>query len=275
MISVVILTKDEEINLPRCLASVAFSNDVVLVDSGSQDRTLEIARSAGVRVFTRSFDSFAKQRNFALEQELRNDWVLHLDADEAVTPELERELMEVVRSPMQFSAFQVASRLIFMGRWLKHAGMYPCYQVRFGRKDTLSFVDFGHGQRELVKHGKVGTLRAPLEHHNFSKGIADWSRRHLGYARTEAHLYAGVPDAIDFGGLISTDRVIRRRTLKNISLRIPFRPVLRFLYVYVAKLGFLDGLAGIRYAYLMCWYQLMIDLCVEEIQAQRLQKELR
>ena len=180
MISVLILTRNEEANLPRCLESVRWSDDVLVVDSFSADRTVELAKAAGARVLQHPFKNFAEQRNYGLTHgDLKHEWVLHLDADEVVTEELQRELFKVAEaSDSNTDAYHVASKMVFQGRWLKHAGLYPSYQARLGRKDRLTFVQVGHGQRESLPPEKVGTLREPLLHYSFGKGLHDWVERH-------------------------------------------------------------------------------------------------
>src|SRR6202008_2689873 len=150
MISVVVLTRNESVNIERALASVAWSDDVLVVDSGSIDGTQGLAEKMGARGMFRPWDRFAGQRNFAMEHgALRHRWVLHLDADEVVTPELREELASIARAVDPQPVYRVPSRLMFRDRWLRHAGMYPAYQVRFGHADALRFVDHGHGQREV------------------------------------------------------------------------------------------------------------------------------
>jgi len=270
VISVVILTLNEADNLPRCLASVAWSDDVVVLDSGSTDATVEVAQTHGARVLVRGFDSFAGQRNYAMEQAgFRHSWVLHLDADEVVTPALRDELLAIAGTAASpFPVYRVASKIIFMGRWLKHAGMYPAYQVRFGRSDALRFIDHGHGQREVQPPEQVGTLRNPLEHYNFSKGVNDWFARHLRYAEREARLMlAEREQPLRLVGLFSTDATERRRSLKRLAARLPLRPWLRFFYAGVLRGGFLDGIAGLRYARMLAIYQHFIDLNQLELRA--------
>lgn len=263
MISVVILTFNEAANLPRSLASVAWSDDVVVLDSGSTDDTVAIAERLGARVLQRPFDSFAGQRNHAMEHAgFKHPWVLHLDADEVVPPALRDELQAIAgaeRAP--FPVYRVPSKIIFMGRWLKHAGMYPAYQVRFGRADALRFVDHGHGQREVQPPEQVGTLRNPLDHYNFSKGVNDWFARHLRYAEREARLQLeerGQP--LHLARLCSRDATQRRRALKRLAGRLPLRPWLRFFYAAILRGGFLDGAAGLRYTRMLAIYQHFIDL---------------
>ena len=152
-----------------------------------------------------------------------------------------------------------------MGRGLKHAGMYPSYQVRFGRRDALRFVDHGHGQREVQPPEQVGTLRNPLDHYNFSKGVNDWFARHLRYAEREARLMlAEREQPLQLSDLFRRDATVRRRALKRVAGHLPLRPWLRFAYVYVLRGGFLDGAAGLRYARMLAIYQQFIDLrCTE------------
>lgn len=268
MISIVILTFNEALNIQRCLDSVQWSNDIVLMDSGSTDTTVQIAEKFGARILTRKFDTFANQRNYAMQRgDFRNSWVLHLDADEVVTDALRIEMQGVVeKSCIEFPVYKVPSRIIFMDKWLKHAGMYPSYQVRFGRSEELRFVDCGHGQRETQSVDKVGTLDAPLDHYNFSKGVNDWFLRHLRYAKAEAEQsFAEQSAPIKFAHLISVNSTQRRRTLKQLASYLPFRPTLRFIYVYAFRGGFLDGRAGLHYAFMMSIYQYFIDANQREI----------
>jgi glycosyltransferase involved in cell wall biosynthesis len=263
MISVVILTFNEAGNLPRCLESIRWCDDVLVMDSGSTDDTTAIARAAGARVLTRPFDTFANQRNHAMEQgALRHLWVLHLDADEVVSTELRDELQALAAgSSAGQPVYRVPSKLIFMGRWLRYSGMYPAYQVRFGRREQLRFIDHGHGQRESVSPDQVGTVSAPFDHYNFSKGINDWFARHLRYARAEAEqALAERRQPLHWSDLLGRDPTQRRRALKRLANRMPFRPALRFLYAYVVRRGFLDGIAGFRYARMLGIYQYFIDL---------------
>ena len=238
-----------------------------MVDSGSTDETLKVAGKLGARVLERGFDNFAAQRNFAMSAgELKNPWVLHLDADEEVTPDLRRELCSIAEADRpSHPVWRVPFRLIFMGRWLRHAGMYPTYQVRFGRVDTLRFFEYGHGQREMQPPQEVGTISAPIDHHNFSKGVADWLSRHIRYAQAEAEqAMAERGRPLRLSELFGSDATKRRRALKRLSYRLPFRPLARFLYIYLLRLGFLDGAPGFHYARLMFVYQYVIEVELRE-----------
>jgi glycosyltransferase involved in cell wall biosynthesis len=265
VISVLILARNEELNLPRCLKSVSWVDDIVVVDSFSTDGSKSVAEAAGARVLSRSFDTFSDQRNFGvLRGDLKNQWVLHLDADEEVSRELKTELIALAQTGEE-NAYRVPSKLIFQGRWLKYAGMYPSYQVRFGRKSVLRFHEVGHGQRETKESGSLGTVKNPLIHHNFSKGIADWIDRHNRYSTAEANFsLARTRSGTNVAGLFSFDGVERRRALKEISRRLPCRPLSRFLYMYLFRLGFLDGYPGYTYCRLLAMYEYMIVLKTKE-----------
>jgi glycosyltransferase involved in cell wall biosynthesis len=261
MISVLVLTLNEEVNIAECLGSVAWADDVLVLDSGSEDATVEIAKENGARVMYRPFDNFASQRNYGLEEgNLRYDWVLHLDADERVTPDL-RDVLQKKARHAAMRAYRVPSKLMFRGTWLKYSGMYPTYQVRFGRRDALTFQQVGHGQRSELSPDRLGTIDEPLLHYAFSKGVADWVERHNLYSNDEAkHALEACNRSINWSGVVSGDAQLRRRALKDLSYRLPFRPLLRFLYVYVGQLGFLDGRPGFDYAMLLAFYEYMIGL---------------
>jgi glycosyltransferase involved in cell wall biosynthesis len=268
-ISVLILTLDEEKNIERCLEALGWSDDVVVLDSFSSDRTVELAERAGARVYQRAFDDFAGQRNHALDEiEFAHDWILHLDADEVVTDELRDELAVVVTRG-EFDAYRIAGKLMLNGRWLRHAGMYPVYQVRLGRKDALRFRQAGHGQRETLDGARIGTLRNAYLHFGFSKGLADWIARHNRYAAQEARANLARRGAAGPGlfGLFHRDRTVRRRAAKSLATRLPFRPFLRFVYMYLLKLGFLDGRSGWTYCRMIAMYEYWIVLYEREMRS--------
>lgn len=267
-ISILLLTLNEEANLPACLASVAWSDDIVALDSYSQDATVTIAEQAGARVHQRVFDNFAGQRNHALDHiDFKHDWILHLDADEIVTPELRAEMLQAIDDD-RFDAYRVPSKMMFFGQWLRYSGLYPSYQVRLGHRQRFRFKQVGHGQREDLDPDRVGTLTHPYLHYSFSKGLTDWFEKHNRYASDEARetlrLLAG-RQGIDWLGLWSSDPTRRRRALKALSSRLPFRPSLRFLYMYVLRRGFLDGRAGLTYCRLLSIYEYLIVLKTREL----------
>lgn len=268
MISILILTLNEEQNLPSCLEAVKWCDDILVLDSFSSDRTVDVATKAGARVLQRQFDNFANQRNHGLQEGgFKHDWVLHLDADEIVSPEFHAEAVAATHRA-EVDAFRVASRMMFHGRWLKHAGMYPSYQVRLGRREQLSFVQVGHGQRERLSPESIGTLRTPLVHHSFSKGLHDWMEKHNRYSTAEAnHFFKTASHGnADWSGLWSKDPVHRRRALKNLASRLPCRPLLRFLYMFIWRAGILDGKAGFHYCRLLAIYEYLTVLKTRELE---------
>jgi glycosyltransferase involved in cell wall biosynthesis len=272
-ISVLILTFNEEQNIAACLKSVAWSDDVLVVDSFSTDRTVELARRMGARVLQNRFVNFAEQRNFGLSHGgLKHEWVLHLDADELVPDELRDEMLAVVRHSEK-EAYRVALRSMFQGRWIKHASLYPWHQVRLGRRQGLTFVQVGHGQRENLPADKIGTLENDLLHNSFGKGFQAWWEKHNRYSTDEARHYVeqGIVEPIDWPAILSlSDPTRRHRALKQIFFRLPFRPTLRFLYMYLLKLGFLDGRPGLTYCRLIGMHEYIIVLKTRECRDQHL-----
>ena len=253
-LSVLILTLNEEVNLPACLASVSWCDDVVVLDSGSTDRTRGIAEAAGARFFTRSFDNFAAHRNWALDHiPFRHAFVFHLDADERFTPEL-REACRKAVSADEHSGWLVPARIMFMGRWIRHASQYPCYQLRLVKRQEIAFAPNGHGQREGLPARSIGRIETPFLHFNFSKGISDWIEKHNRYSTAEA---ADTPAG---GRLWTRDAHERRKGLKRLAARLPFQPLLRFLYLYLLRGGILDGRPGYHYCRLIAIYQYFICL---------------
>jgi len=275
-ISILVLTYNEQQDLPSCLSSVQWADDIVVVDSGSTDDTVAIATSMGARVIERPFDNFAGQRNFGIDHgDLKHDWVFHLDADEHVRPELADELVKIAGSNSQ-KAYRVAGRIYFRNKWIRRSSMYPCYQVRFGRKDHLRFKMAGHGQRETIPANEVATLENDLDHYSFSKGIANWFEKHNRYSTDEAmQIIADVGKPIAWGNLLSSSGTSRRRELKRIAGRMPLKPLLRFIYLYILKLGFLDGAAGYQYAKMMGMYERMIALKVHQLQQDKVKPPTR
>jgi glycosyltransferase involved in cell wall biosynthesis len=267
-VSVLILTHNEEVNLGTCLGALSWCDDILVLDSGSTDSTIEIAKSYGARVMTRAFDCFAGQRNYGLEMgSLRHDWVLHLDADEIVTPSFV-EALEILQAPPTIDAYYVPSKLMLFGRWLRHAGMYPIYQVRIGRREKLRFKQVGHGQREDVPADRVSVFKEPYLHHSFSHGLRHWLQRHIRYAADEADLLLSQPREAELGRQVlwRVGSTQRRRAAKAFAARLPLflRPPLRFCYLYFYHQGFRDGGAGLVYSLMMSVYEGMIAVLAYE-----------
>jgi glycosyltransferase involved in cell wall biosynthesis len=266
--SVLILTHNEEINIRRCLDSLTDCDDVVVVDSHSQDETAAIIRESPARLFFRDFDSFAGQRNWAIDHvEFKHRWVLHLDADECMTPGLHAELCDVV-SRDQKSAYYIANKIIFLNRWVRHASMYPFYQARLLRLGESRFEQIGHGQHLAFATRGTGQLSESYLHYNFSKGISDWLRRHNKYSSDEAErIVKG--SSLGGGTLIScvfgNHGDEKQQALKLIADRIPCRPLIRFVYLYFWKRAFMDGMPGFHYSVLVAFYDYLIRVKAKEI----------
>lgn len=257
MFSILILTLNEERNLPLCLASVKACDDIVVLDSGSTDRTIEVARAVGARVFSRPFDTFAGQRNYAqCEIAFRHPWVFHLDADEQFTPELHAECRDAA-ARHDVDGFFVAPRMLWEGHWIPHCTDFPAWQARFVRSPDFQFIEIGHGQRE-APHMRMDRLKANYLHDLSSGGDAEWLERHRRYARAEARQHLNGRGRFRWRDLFIGDPLLRRRALKQFSYRLPARPVMRFLYQYFLRGGLLDGRAGLHYCRLLTRYESFI-----------------
>ena len=265
MFSVLILTLNEERDLPACLASVRQCDDIVVLDSGSTDRTAEIALAAGARVFTRPFDDFAGQHNHAQKNILfRHRWVFHLDADERLTPELVNECRAVAARD-DADGYYAAPKNIFQGRWISHCTDYPAYQARYVRAPEFTFIQVGHGQREAL-HMRMGHLAEGYIHDLSTGGEEEWLTRHRRYAQAEALRHTREFGTVPWTDFFSRNKLLRRRALKHWSYSLPCRPALRFCYQYSLRGGFLDGRPGLRYCQLLARYE---QFTVEELRRLR------
>lgn len=266
-VSVLILTKDEEQDLPGCLNSVAWSDDVFVLDSFSTDRTVEIAKAAGARVVERRFDGYASQRNAGLDLPFKHPWVFVLDADERPSEGLVTEMLAAVESASQETCgFRFRRRDYYMGRWLKHVQASPYYVrlLRVGRARYEREVN------EFVRvDGEICDLRNHLDHFPFSKGLDHWFSKHNTYSTMEAEeVLRSRRGHVPFSPMKAlTERDFNKRRFhqKELFYRLPARPVIKFVFLYLLKLGFLDGRAGYTYALLQAMYESMIVLKEREL----------
>lgn len=257
MISVLILTYNEQINIEGCIASLTWRDDVHVLDSCSTDKTAEIARTLSAKVETRPFDGYASQRNAGLSLPFTNEWIVMLDADERMTPELAAEIeREIAAAGANVSMFRVRRRDIFMGRWLRRSSGYPTWFPRVIRRGRVRV------EREInevyIPDGEAKQLEAHLDHFPFNKGMDWWFDRHNRYSTMEARLLIDRTGASS-PATKSNDPGAQRAALKALAYRLPLRPYLMFLYLYVLRGGFLDGMPGWVYANMRLAYEIMID----------------
>ena len=267
MISIFILTHNEEIEIAACIESALLSDDVIVVDSFSSDRTLDIARQYPVRTIQHTFESHGKQRTWMLETvPIKYEWVYILEADERMTPELFQECLEATQNN-EYVGYYVAERVMFMNHWIRHSTQYPRYQLRLFQHGRVWFTDYGHTEREVC-NGATTFLQETYPHHTCGKGFSRWIDKHNRYSTDEAleTLHQLDHGQVDWSALIwGSSEVERRRALKNLSLRLPLRPVIRFIYMYIGLRGFLDGRAGFTWCMLQAFYEYLILLKVWEI----------
>ena len=264
----VVLCLNEATNLPRCLASLAWCDELLVLDSGSSDGSQACAERHGARVLQHRQPGrflISEQRNWALEHgALQSDWVLFLDADEEVGPACKQAIQETIGSPGAADGFELTPRYWFLGRWLKRTQGYPNWHPRLLRRGILQFEG---GVWESFSNGaQVARIREPYEHYAFSKGIDDWLERHRRYADWEAERITAY---LAGGGraALGTRRWIRLRSLSAKLWQL--RPVLRFTQKYVLQGGFLEGWQGLVFALLMACYDLITVIKVLERRRER------
>jgi glycosyltransferase involved in cell wall biosynthesis len=273
-LAVIILTRDEEENLPYALASVlGWAAEVWVVDSHSTDLTAHVAKQRGARVVAHEFAGYPAQRNWALRSlPLGPEWVLFLDADEAVTPELRSELAAVLAAPPAgIAGFHVKRRFIFLGRWLRHGGYYPVWLLRIMRHRLARCEERGVDEHLLVE-GPTARLHADLLHED-RRPLERWIERHTRYARSKAddliRSAAGeMPARWGSGTQAERTRWWYERVYRRGPLGL--RAFGYFLYRYVLRGGFLDGREGFVYHSLQAfWYRLLIDAMVFDARRRR------
>ncbi len=263
-ISVLIPVRNEAANLAACLASVAWCDHIVVVDSGSTDGTVEIARAAGAHVVDFKWNgAFPRKKNWALANVAwKHDWVFIIDADERSTPELERAMRAVLANSTH-AGYYVNRRFWFLDGWLNHCGYFPSWNLRFFRhrlgryEQPAGAAAAGSGDNEVHEHvelqGSAGYLAGEMEHYAFPD-IATWVEKHNRYSNWEAKQQVD-GESTDAARL--DPALARKRRLRRLAWRLPFRPALRFFYHYVWRAGFLDGYRGFVFCRLMAWYEFL------------------
>ena len=263
-VSVLVPIRNEAANLPRCLASIAWADEVFVVDSGSTDGSVALAESLGARVVQFAFNgTWPKKKNWSLENlPFRHEWVFILDADEVLPAGAEAEFRAVLAASAA-DGYWINRRFMFMGRWLAHA-YYPNWNLRLfrhrlGRYEKLTDADTKSGDNEVHEHvivqGKTAHLRAEMDHYAFPS-VETFVEKHNRYSNWEARV------ALDrylhaSGRELQSEHVGARRRVKQLAARLPCRPLLRFLYVYVWQRAFLDGWEGYYFARLHGFYEFL------------------
>ncbi len=232
MLSVTIITLNEERNLRDCLESVRFADEIIVVDSGSRDLTRAIAREYQAQVFQEPWKGFAGQKNSAQEK-AKGHWILNIDADERVTEGLRLEIQKVLREGPPAAGFRMPRKNFFCGQWVRHGGWYPNYQLRLYRKDAGKFASREVHEQVEVK-GPVENLTSPLEHYTY-QSISDYIQRMDRYSELSARQY------LKEGRRVSWPEIL-------------FRSWFTFIQMWVLKRGFLDGANGLILAALYSQY---------------------
>jgi glycosyltransferase involved in cell wall biosynthesis len=269
-LSVLVPVRNEGTNLPDCLASVSFAKEIGVVDSGSSDGTQAIADAAGARVIQFVWNGkLPRKKNWALENVLwQHEWVLIIDADERITPELEREIRQAI-CRTDVDGFYLNRRFWFLDGWINHCGYFPSWNLRLfrhrlGRYEQIEIGnDIASGDNEVHEHvllnGRVDYLSTPMEHYAFPD-IATFVEKHHRYSSWEVAARRKLRSrnekslpSTPFGTALE-----RKRWLRNLATRVRFRPSLRFLYHYVWRQGFRDGYRGWLLCRLLAGYERMI-----------------
>ncbi|MEJ8800527.1 glycosyltransferase family 2 protein [Pontibacter sp. H249] len=269
MVTVIILTKNEEKDLPKCLSSLGWCDDIHVLDSGSTDKTVEIAHTHGAFVSYNSFKSFGKQRNFALDHlSIKYDWVLFLDADELVTEAFKEAMYDAIfNAADDVAGFYCCWKMMLEDTWLKNCDNFPKWQLRLMKIGKARFKDFGHGQKETDVEGRIEYIKEPYLHYSFSKGWTQWIERHNKYSCQEAaaRLYSPPP----FKNIFTRHASTRNPALKSWLSRIPGWPLLRFMHAYFINFGFLEGAPGFIYCVNMAYHEFLIQIKMRELRIEK------
>ena len=262
-IAVIVLTYNEELNLEKCLKSIAgLAREIFVVDSYSTDKTLEIAKRYSARIYQREFKNQADQFNWALDNlDIKSDWIFRLDADEYLTPELQKEIRNVLNnltSSDDVSGFYMKRRVYFMGRWIRHGGYYPVWFLRLFRKNLGRSEEREIDEHVILNRGRAEYLENDFVDEN-KNGLKAWIAKHRNYALREAR-------EVLAGNYGSGEK-------RSFYYKLPpfFRALLYWKYRYFIKLGFLDGIPGLVFHFLHgFWYRFLVDVKIYESRIKKL-----
>lgn len=276
-VSVIVPVRNEAENLRRCLPALAWADEVYVIDSGSTDATATVAAEHGAQVVQFQFNgTFPKKKNWALESlPFRNEWVLIVDADEVVPPELAEEIASRTAAD-EADGFYLNMKYFFLGRRIKHCGYNECWNLRLfkhrlGRYERIPAAPGSTaGDNEAHEHvelqGRVARLVHELDHYAYPT-ISAWVEKHNRYAGWEAENYERFVSEPIPSGIGAGKRF--KRWLKKVYLRLPLRPLIRFLYAYVLRLGFLDGRPGLIFCLLLGFYDFLCNAKRYELELAR------
>ena len=268
-ISAIILTKNEVGNLKRCVESLGWCQEIVIVDSGSTDGTTQLAESLGISIFTNIQQppfKISEQRNWALQNsDLKGQWVLFIDADEVIPTDLAIEIQRICSSSnQQYNSYELPARYLFWGKWLKLTQGYPNWHPRLLKLGEVTFV--GGVWEHFASSAKISRINIPYDHYANSKGFGDWLERHDRYSSWDAQK---VVEFLETGqaSALGTERKLKLRLL---AAKFWFlRPIARFVQMYFLRLGFLEGITSLVFCSLYAMYEFMIVVKIIEIKRKK------
>jgi glycosyltransferase involved in cell wall biosynthesis len=289
-VSVIIPVKNEERNIAACLESIAPADEIWVVDSQSSDRTIDIAKRYTDKIIQFDYSGgYPKKKNWALENlPFKHEWVLILDCDERVTPELVAEIRDALGRSDKADGYYLNRKLIFLGRWIKHCGWYPSWNLRLfkhslGRYERMETDDVENAgdveaHEHVVLEGRAEYLRNDLIHEDF-KSVYHFIERHNRYSNWDARVYRnlarGEHGSKNIGARLFGSPLERKRYFKLLWARLPFRPLLRFIWMYFIRLGFLDGRPGLIFCTLMTMHEAVISAKLYEYELKERNQEAR
>lgn len=269
-ITAIILTYNEELNIVDCLKSISdWVSEIIIVDSFSTDKTIDIVKKYDCRYYERKFVNQAEQFNWALENvPINNDWILRLDSDEIMLPETWKEIEDQFKNITdETTGFYMKRRVYFMNRWIRHGGYYPAWFLRLWRKDAGRYEERAMDEHVVLSKGKTIKLNNDFEEHD-KKDLSIWIEKHNKYASREASAVIEKSNKELKASRNGSEPERRRWYKDNLYYRLPifFRAFLYWNYRYFIKLGFLDGFQGLIFHFLQgFWYRFMVDAKIFEL----------